>query len=265
MTGWKLPKLFASQAPEAAAQRAGPARLRIDIDGVAVYAVGDVHGCLDELLALEAIIADDASRLPGEKLIVMLGDYVDRGPRSADVLEHLTRPAPAGFHRICLLGNHERFMLDYLGGRIALADWLTVGGLPTLSSYGIEPDALRTLISDPAGVDARVKAAIPARHVTLLRAMPILIDTGHYLFVHAGIRPGIPIEDQCDEDLLFIRKAFHDASDSLPRYVVHGHTPVEAAGRVGRRMNIDTGAFKTGRLTALRIWQNRGRYFRNQH
>lgn len=265
MTGWKLPKLFASQAPEADAKRAGPPRLRIAIDGVAVYAVGDVHGCLDELLALEAIIADDASRLPGEKLIVMLGDYVDRGPRSADVLEHLTRPAPAGFHRFCLMGNHERFMLDYLGDRIALADWLTVGGLPTLASYGIDPSELRALNSDPTSVDARVRAAIPAHHADLLRAMPILIDTGHYLFVHAGIRPGIAIEEQRDEDLLFIRKAFHDASDSLPRYVVHGHTPVATAARVGRRMNIDTGAFKTGRLTALRIWQNRGRYFSNKH
>ncbi|MBL0933572.1 MAG: serine/threonine protein phosphatase [Rhizobiaceae bacterium] len=265
MTGWKLPRPFSSGTPAEAGKRAGPPRLRIAIDGVAVYAIGDVHGCLDELLALEAIIADDASRLPSEKLIVMLGDYVDRGPRSADVLEHLARPAPAGFHRFCLMGNHERFMLDYVDGRIALADWLTVGGLPTLGSYGVEPDALRAINADPASVDARVRAAIPAHHVALLRAMPILIDAGRYLFVHAGIRPGIPIEDQRDEDLLFIRKAFHDASDSLPRYVVHGHTPVENAGRVGRRMNVDTGAFKTGRLTALRIWQDRGRYFSNVH
>jgi serine/threonine protein phosphatase 1 len=264
MTGWKLPKLFSSGSSETS-QRRGPARLRLDIDGLVVYAVGDVHGCLDELLALEAVIADDASRLAGEKLIIMLGDYVDRGPRSRDVMEHLSRPPPPGFDRICLMGNHERFMLDFLDDRIALADWLTVGGLPTLASYGIEAGDLRALGSDPAPIAAKVRAAVPAHHADLLRAMPILIDTGHFLFVHAGIRPGVALEDQRDEDLLFIRKAFHEASHRLPRYVVHGHTPVDTAERNGRRMNIDTGAFRTGRLTALRIWQNRGRFLSNRH
>jgi serine/threonine protein phosphatase 1 len=264
MTGWKLPKLFSSGSSEADRTH-GPGRIRLDIDGLVVYAVGDVHGCLDELLALEAIIADDASRIADEKLIIMLGDYVDRGPRSCDVLEHLSQPPPPGFDRICLMGNHERFMLDFLDGRITLADWLTVGGLPTLASYDIEAGDLRALGSDPARIGAKVRAAFPAHHVSLLRAMPILVDTGHFLFVHAGIRPDVAIEDQRDEDLLFIRKAFYEASHRLPRYVVHGHTPIDTAERTGRRMNLDTGAFKTGRLTALRIWQNRGRFFSNHH
>ncbi|MCO6392596.1 serine/threonine protein phosphatase [Aliihoeflea aestuarii] len=264
MTGWKLPRLFSSE-DGATTSRSLPKRLRIGIEGVATYAVGDVHGCLDELLALEKLMIDDAAKFAGEKLIVMLGDYVDRGPRSADVLEHLSNPAPANFHRLCLLGNHERFMLDYLDDRITLADWLTVGGLPTILSYGVEPAVVQALNSDPASVDAKVRAAIPAHHVDLLRAMPILIDTGHYLFVHAGIRPGIPIDDQRDEDLLFIRSSFFEVSDRLPRYVVHGHTPIEKAERIGRRVNLDTGAFKTGRLSALRIWQNRGRFLSNMH
>lgn len=265
MTGWKLPKIFSSDAAGTATVRASPKRLRIGIEDVAVYAVGDVHGCLDALLALEAIMVDDAAKFDGDKLIIMLGDYVDRGPQSAEVLEHLSKPAPANFHRFCLMGNHERFMLDYLDGRITLADWLTVGGLPTILSYGIEPAVVQAMNFDPASVDAKVKAAIPAHHVKLLRAMPILIDTGHYLFVHAGIRPDIPIAEQSDEDLLFIRKSFFEASDSLPRYVVHGHTPIDKAKRTGRRVNLDTGAFKTGRLSALRIWQNRGRYLSNMH
>lgn len=264
MTGWKLPRLFSSGSSEADRTH-GPERIRLDIDGLVVYAVGDVHGCLDELLALEAVIADDASRIADKKLIIMLGDYVDRGPRSSDVLEHLSRPPPPGFDRICLMGNHERFMLDFLDGRITLADWLTVGGLPTLASYDIEADNLRALGSDPARIGAKVRAAIPAHHVSLLRAMPILVDTGHFLFVHAGIRPGVAIEDQRDEDLLFIRKAFYEASHRLPRYVVHGHTPIATAERTGSRMNLDTGAFKTGRLTALRIWQKRGRFLSNRH
>ena len=265
MTGWKLPRLFSSGGSDVTTKRDGPARLRVSIADLVVYAVGDVHGCLDELLALEAIMIDDAAQFTGDRLIIMLGDYVDRGPWSADVLEHLSKPAPANFHRICLMGKHERFRLDYIDGRITLADWLTVGGLSTILSYGIEPAGLRMMNSEPASVDAQVRAAIPAHHIELLRAMPIMIDTGHYLFVHAGIRPGVPIDEQRDEDLLFIRKPFLEASDRLPRYVVHGHTPIENAERIGRRVNLDTGAFKTGRLTALRIWQNRGRFLSNAH
>ncbi len=239
------------------------ARLRLDLTDTVVYAVGDVHGCLRELLALERNIAEDARALPGRKLIVMLGDYVDRGSSSAQVLDHLAGPAPAGFERVCLAGNHELAMLDFLEGRLGLRSWLAMGAEPTLLSYGIDRARLREIYRDERQVDDAVRDAVRPDHLAFLRALPILAEAGRYIFVHAGIRPGVELEKQTDEDLVFIRSAFFAGSHTLTRYVVHGHTPVEEAKREGMRVNIDTGAFFSGRLTGLRIWQDKGRYLTN--
>lgn len=229
----------------------------------AVYAIGDVHGCLDELLALEHVIARDAEELPGHKLIVMLGDYVDRGSASAQVLDHLVAAPPLGFERICLTGNHEMVMLDYLEERIGLAGWLAMGAEPTLLSYGIDHAHLREIYRDDRRMDDVIRAAIPAAHAAFLRSLPIMIETPSFVFVHAGIRPELPLERQSDRDLVFIREDFYRAAHLLTRYVVHGHTPVDEARREGMRVDIDTGAFFSGRLTALRLWQNKGRYLTN--
>jgi serine/threonine protein phosphatase 1 len=236
-------------------------RLRLDLQDTAVYAIGDVHGCLDQLLSLERMIARDAEELPVRKLIIMIGDYVDRGPASAQVLDHLTAPPPSGFERICLTGNHEMAMLDYLEGRIGLAAWLSMGAEQTLLSYGIDHERLRAVYRADRQIDALVREAIPAQHVAFLRSLPIMVETPGFLFVHAGIRPGVPLERQSDRDLVFIREDFFKAAHRLTRYVVHGHTPVAEARRDGMRVDIDTGAVFTGRLTALRLWQDKGRYF----
>lgn len=238
-------------------------RLRLDMHDTAVYAVGDVHGCLDELLALERVIMRDAEGLPGRKLIVMLGDYVDRGPASAQVLDHLAAPPPPGFERICLSGNHEMVMLDYLEGRTGLAGWLAMGAEPTLLSYGIDHERLGAVYRSDRRIDDVVRAAIPAAHLAFLRSLPVMVETADFLFVHAGIRPGRPLERQADRDLVFIREDFYTAAHLLSRYVVHGHTPVRKAGREGMRVNLDTGAYFSGRLTALRLWRNKGRYLTN--
>lgn len=238
-------------------------RLRLDMAGIAVYAVGDVHGCLSELLALEDAIVRDASALPGRALIIMLGDYVDRGPASAQVLDHLAAPPPIGVERICLAGNHELAMLDYLEGRSSLTAWLRMGAESTLHSYGIDHRRLIEIFRDAEQVDDAIRRSIPPAHFALLRSMPVLVETPRYIFVHAGVRPDIPLDKQTDEDLVFIRSAFFERAHLLSRYVVHGHTPVEEAGREGMRVNLDTGAFFSGRLTALRIWQDKGRYFSN--
>jgi serine/threonine protein phosphatase 1 len=238
-------------------------RLKLDLSGTAVYAVGDVHGCLDELLALERNIAEDASTLPAAKLILMLGDYVDRGPASAQVLDHMVAPPPPGFERICLAGNHEIAMLDYLDGRTSLQSWLRIGGEPTLLSYGIDHRRLLDLYRDERQIDEAIRDAIPPDHVAFLRSLPVLVEAGRYVFVHAGIRPGVALDRQTDTDLVFIRSAFFERAHLLTRYVVHGHTPVEEARREGMRVNLDTGAFFTGRLTGLRIWQDKGRYLGN--
>jgi serine/threonine protein phosphatase 1 len=268
MVKWTLPGPLArafSGDVSADMARHRPLRLRISMDGIAVYAVGDVHGCHDELLALERVIQRDATQFPGRKLIIMLGDYVDRGPGSAAVLDHLCADPPAGFDRLCLIGNHDLAMLDYLEGRAGFSGWMAMGALPTLHSYGIDVHGLSREFGQREGFDEAIRAAIPNAHVDFLRRLPILLDSGKFLFVHAGIRPGIDIAEQSDEDLLYIRRAFHESPHDLPRYVVHGHTPVDAAEMNGRRVNLDTGAFFSGRLTALRIWQGRGRLLSNLH
>lgn len=238
-------------------------RLRLELRDTAVYAIGDVHGCLDELLALERVIMRDAEELPGEKRIVMLGDYVDRGPASAQVLDHLLAPPPHGFDRICLTGNHEMAMLDYLDGRIGRAGWLAMGGERTLLSYGIDHERLREIYKTDHRTDEIIRAAIPPTHVAFLRSLPIMVEAPGFLFVHAGIRPELPLDRQSDRDLVLIRDDFYRAAHLLTRYVVHGHTPVGEARRDGMRVDIDTGAFFSGRLTALRLWQNKGRYLTN--
>ncbi|KXF76628.1 serine/threonine protein phosphatase [Paramesorhizobium deserti] len=256
-----MKNLFRSLKSAKPAQRPPGRRLSIDISRIAAYAVGDVHGCYDQLMTLERIITADARRLPGPKLIVMLGDYVDRGPDSAQIVEHLLGSPPQGFHRICLMGNHEMAMLDYLDGHLSLEQWLQMGAAPTLLSYGVDVDHMRQVYRSSQELDDVIRSAIPGKHKEFLRSLPIIIDAAPFLFVHAGIRPGIPLDEQKDEDLVFIRSEFLSNAHLLKQWVVHGHTPVEKAGPEGRRINIDTGAYYSGRLSALRLWNRKGRIF----
>ena len=238
--------------------RSKRARLHLDMTDLAVYAIGDVHGCHDELLTLERKIVADAVDVEARKLIIMLGDYVDRGPASSQVIEHLLAPPPAGFERICLAGNHELIMLEALDGKIGLREWNDLGAAATLHSYGIDYDHLRRTLSPDEQLHV-IRSTIPQSHLAFIRSLPILIDSEDHVFVHAGIRPGIEIKKQMDHDLLFIRSEFFENAHLLKKWVVHGHTPVEKARLDGRRLNLDTGAFQTGRLTAARIWGNKGR------
>ncbi|RWG55567.1 MAG: serine/threonine protein phosphatase [Mesorhizobium sp.] len=234
-------------------------RLMMDMRDTVVYAIGDVHGCYDELRTLEQKIEADALQFRGRKIIIMLGDYVDRGPNSRRVVEHLMAPAPEGFMRVCLAGNHEVAMLAYLDGHLSLEPWLRVGGRETLFSYGIDPDRLADLYGSSEEVVERIREAIPATHVAFMRTLPVMICSERFLFVHAGIRPGIALEAQDEADLLNIRSEFLAAAHRLDRWVVHGHTIVDVPTLDGRRLGIDTGAFQSGRLTALRIVGKYGR------
>jgi len=237
--------------------------VRLDTAGIAIYAVGDVHGCLDELLALERAIVADGRNLPARKLIVMLGDYVDRGPASSQVIEHLLEPAPAGFERICLVGNHEVAMLDYIDGRLGLGDWMSMGAAATLRSYGIDQERLVQVYRSSRQVDEVIRKAIPAAHVALLRSMPVLVETPRFIFVHAGVRPELDLAQQSDDDMVLIRSEFYRRSAQLKKYVVHGHTPTARPKLEDMRVNIDTGAVFGGKLTALRVWQDKGLYLTN--
>lgn len=233
-------------------------RLETTVTDAAVYVIGDVHGCLHELLTLEKMIFSDAKRLTGKKLMVMLGDYIDKGPASAQVVEHLLTPCKDGFERICLTGNHDMAMVDYFDGHLALSTWMQMGGNTTLTSYGIDVAHLKKMYPKPKHLDQYIRSNLPTRHIDFLRSLPIVVKADDFVFVHAGVRPTIALQNQRDEDLVFIRDDFFNDTPLLKYWVIHGHTPVEAPDRQGRRLNIDTGAYYSGKLTALRIWKRHG-------
>ncbi|MGZ9718702.1 metallophosphoesterase [Rhizobium miluonense] len=232
-------------------------RERLEHLDVPTYVIGDVHGRYDLLSALERRIVADAAGLPGRKLIIMLGDYIDRGPASAQVVGRLMASPPNGFDRICLTGNHEMEMLAYIDGEISLDDWVALGGDATLASYGADILTLRQQYPSEKKLDTFLRTWLPDDHINFLRRLPIMLDTPQALFVHAGIDPDRSIADQQDDDLVFIRSRFYDSAQPLPKLIVHGHTPIRQAEVSGLRLNLDTGAFHTGRLSAARLWQGR--------
>ncbi|WP_323013457.1 metallophosphoesterase family protein [Devosia sp.] len=233
------------------AQKAPRPRISADHWPEAVYAIGDVHGCLAQLLELEAAIVADSAGRAGESWIVMLGDYIDRGPASAQVLDHLIAPPPPGIRRICLAGNHEEMFLDFLGDPRTGSRWPDFGGLETLASYGL-PSA--TLLGLPARRRRDMLAAyIPETHLDFLAGLPALLTLPGMVFVHAGLRPGVPLERQGEQDLLWIREPFLGADAGLPGFVIHGHTPGPEVVRTPHRLCLDTGAFATGVLSGARL------------
>lgn len=249
------------RAPQTPARSARTDRhLELAEAPAALYAIGDVHGCLDELLALESQILADSAAFPGEKMIVMLGDYVDRGPNAAGVIDHLLARPPSGFQRICLLGNHELMAQDFMARPNPRSNWLRNGGLDTLQSYGIMPDALRSARSTQWPM--MIKAHIPEEHIDFMRRLAWSLSSPGWLFVHAGMRPGLSLHEQHPDDLFWIRDDFYRAVDQLPAEdiecrVVHGHTPAPEPVVTPARICVDTGAFATGRLTAVRIAPHR--------
>jgi serine/threonine protein phosphatase 1 len=210
--------------------------------GRRIYAVGDIHGCLDQLRTLHAAIAEDLARRPvGDALLIHLGDYIDEGPDPAGVLAVLAAGPPiAGLRTINLMGDHERTALDALDGDAPSAtDWLHAGGGTTLRSWGI----------DPATPRAEWRAQVPEPHLAFLRALALSHRADDYLFAHAGIRPGIPLSRQTEEDLLRIRQPFLYSEQAFAAVVVHGHTPGPAPVLRQNRICIDTGAGAGGKLS----------------
>ncbi|WP_127144988.1 metallophosphoesterase family protein [Pelagibacterium montanilacus] len=218
-----------------------------------IYAIGDVHGYLERLVELERHILDDGTDCAGERWIVMIGDYVDRGPQSAQVLDHLLAPLPKGWHRICLCGNHELAMLSALSDHRAFRHWLRLGGESTLRSYGLDAKSVHEVERDWIGARSRLLRAIPAAHRRFLQTLPVMLETPDHIFVHAGLRPGVPTARQSEEDMVWIRDAFLESDHDFGRCVVHGHTPVKEA-QIGRgRINLDSGVYIGGVLSAVRI------------
>lgn len=221
--------------------------------GTRIYAVGDIHGRLDLLIALQELIAADAARSSSQRrVLVYIGDYIDRGPNSAGVLDLLLdRPLP-GFEIVHLLGNHEDTLLQFPDDMTVGPSWLTYGGVQTLASYFIEvsPGSWRDE-RELRRLQGEVRRRVPRRHVEFMRNLPLTHLEGDYLFVHAGIRPGVPLERQERDDLLWIRDEFLHSSEDHGKIVVHGHTISEAPDQQPNRIGIDTGAFHTDRLTCV--------------
>lgn len=214
-----------------------------------IYAVGDVHGCFDLLVSLQRKILDDASQQQGSKWIVMLGDYVDRGPKSSEVINELMTPMSGNIERFCLAGNHEQIMLDFFNEPRSDHIWLQFGGIETLQSYGIEqlPEDMKTL-------KTLLDEKVPREHISFMASLPSLLAVPGFCFVHAGVVNGVPLQRQEDRHLLWIRpkEQTKPGSDNL-FLTVHGHTPVRTVSLSDNRLNVDTGAFMTGRLSAVRI------------
>lgn len=219
-------------------------------DGMRVYAIGDIHGRLDlfdDLLAL--IAADEAGRGPAQTVLVLLGDLVDRGPDSAGVVERV-RALSAEREVRLLLGNHEEVFLAALTGKAeAVRSFCRIGGRETVLSYGTSPEAYEAM--DYAEVAERLVASVPGAHHRMLDNSEDMVVIGDYAFVHAGVRPGIALEEQRRSDLRWIREPFLSSREYHGKTVVHGHTIVPDPEFVGDRIGIDTGAYATGRLTAL--------------
>ena len=217
------------------------------------YVVGDIHGRLDLLeLLLETIHSELAERPAEQTLLVFVGDLIDRGPNSAQVVERLRTYRRESVRPIFLLGNHEEVLLRILDGETALIEsWLRFGGAQCLKSYGVDPGAL-TAMTDARRLQA-ARSAIPAEHVEFLKGFADTFRFGDYLFVHAGIRPGVELEEQRQSDLRWIREPFLRDETDHGFVVVHGHTISQEVEERPNRIGIDTGAYATGVLTALAI------------
>lgn len=226
-------------------------------EGKRIYAIGDIHGALDALDALIAKIEKDADGLENAQLI-FLGDYVDRGPDSKGVIDRLASLKKDYKSAVFLKGNHEAAMLDFLDDPEEIMEWLEWGGDETLRSYGVSAPLSKSgddLANDLAN-------AMPKTHLDFLKSLALTHREGDYFFVHAGIRPGVALDEQEEDDLLWIRGRFHDASeDERPdATIVHGHQPRKKPLDAGWRINVDTGACWSGMLTAVVLEGNKRRF-----
>ncbi len=244
-----LSKLFRARTQVAApAEPAVPA-------GCVVWAVGDIHGRLDLLLPMvEAIVSDLAASEATRKMVVFLGDYIDRGPDSRGVVELLTGlSAIRGVEWRFLKGNHEQAMLGFLDDPSTGPRWCEYGGDSALRSYGLRVPNLAHRTEGWTRVAADLQHRLTAAERTFLESLEFSVTVGDYFFTHAGARPGVALDRQTPEDLLWIRRPFLDSAAEFERVVVHGHTPTAAVHADRRRIGIDTKAYESGLLTALRL------------
>lgn len=218
-----------------------------------VYAVGDIHGRADLLDQMIALIAEDCGGEPGAQ-VIFLGDYIDRGLYTREVIDRLIAlKADPRFRPRFLKGNHEAALLEFIERPETGTAWLSYGGAETLYSYGVKAPALSANAEALRRASEALRAALPPAHFAFISELELWIRRGDYVFVHAGLRPGRALDVQEEHDLLGIRDAFLNSRRKWPFTIVHGHTPGEAVHIDERRIGVDTGAYITGRLSAVRL------------
>ncbi len=229
-------------------------------EGTAVYAIGDIHGRLDLLQnLLEQIKCDTQNSTSARKVLVFLGDYVDRGWQSREVLHLLCTLDIEGFETVFLKGNHEEALLSFLSDPAFLDTWRQFGGLETLHSYGLKDLNFRHDTDYLSAVHSEFLAAFPPQHRAFLEGLPTSYTLEGYFFAHAGVKPGVVLDRQEDHDLCWIRDEFLNSRTDFGKRVVHGHCPEETPQVHPNRIGIDTGAYITGVLTAVML---EGRHIR---
>ena len=221
--------------------------------GQRIYAIGDIHGRADLLVQLHRQILDDAANAPvgTKKTIVYLGDYVDRGLDSKGVIDRFLTTPLADFETIHLKGNHEDVLLCFLEDISIGPDWFAIGGDATVLSYGVRIPAGLSSAQRFEYVWKDFRARIPPEHVSFLSGLQLMHQIGDYVFVHAGIKPGVPLEQQSPNDLIWIRGEFLRSKQDHEKVVIHGHRPTERPDIQNHRIGIDTGAFATNVLTCI--------------
>jgi serine/threonine protein phosphatase 1 len=227
--------------------------------GIRVYAVGDLHGRADLLAQLFSEIDADLAAHPAPRTIhVFLGDYIDRGPDSRGVVDLLIARSQR-HDTIFLKGNHEVLVEEFLRNPGSFATWRHVGGIETLLSYGIRP-SFNPDAAEQTMLAQRFADVLPPAHRRFFADLKRSFSCGDFFFVHAGVRPGVPLSQQRDEDLFWIREEFLDSKEKFEKIIVHGHNPVTEVEFHSNRINIDTGAYTTGRLSCLRIESDQAIY-----
>ncbi len=233
-----------------------------------VYAIGDIHGMYDKFCRLEDAILADAATRSRDAVIVILGDFIDRGPDTNKVIDRLMAPLDMSLKRLCLSGNHEASMAEFLDRPSRDNAWLQFGGIETLCSYGVDAHKWHSEKPNPSQIGYQLDALVPAEHMRFVSERPYLIRFGHLVMVHAGLDPKTPLADQRPRDLLWRRwdaradgkthvgqkKDMLAANDLL---IVHGHTPVSDVFVSANRINVDTGAYAGGPLSAIRLVEGR--------
>jgi len=222
-------------------------------DGEIVYAIGDIHGRHDLLCRLHQSIAEDLATMTAGRSasIIYLGDYIDRGPDSRAVLDHLLDHSVNGAQSTFLRGNHEDTLLRFLDGQDGGEQWLALGAGATARSYGVSLRSQEGKALPPDVIRTRMNAAVPARHLTFLRALRLSHEVGDYLFVHAGIRPGRRLDEQDPQDMLWIRDEFLRSRRNHGSFIVHGHAASSEIVVRRNRICVDTMAYATDRLTSI--------------